>query len=72
MEAILANFLLQHKSLDAWWYIIKMKRSATPNKTIKSPKDKEDKPNGYFLSELLQISMKELWISSKRESISFK
>jgi hypothetical protein len=38
-----------------------MKRNATPNHTTKPPKDKEDKPNEYFLSEILQISMKELW-----------
>jgi hypothetical protein len=61
MEAILANFLRQHRSHDAWWYFIKMKQNATPNNTTKPPKDKEDKPNKYFLSELLQISMKELW-----------
>jgi hypothetical protein len=61
MEAILANFLRQHKSHDAWWYFIKMEQNATPNNTTEPPKDKEDKPNEYFLSELLQISMKELW-----------
>jgi hypothetical protein len=61
MEAILANFLRQHKSHGAWWYFIKTKRNATPNHTTKPPKDKEDKPNEYFLSELLQISRKELW-----------
>jgi hypothetical protein len=61
MEVILPNFLRQHKSHDAWWYFIKKKRNATPKDTIKPPKDKVDKPNKYFLSELLQISMEELW-----------
>ena len=61
MEATLANFLKQHKSHDAWWYFIKMEQNATSNNTTEPPKDKEDKPNEYFLSELLQISMKELW-----------
>jgi hypothetical protein len=50
MEAILANFLRQHKSHDALWYFIKMKQNATPNDTTKPPKYKEDKPNEYFLS----------------------
>ena len=57
MEAILANFLRQHKSHGAWWYVIKMK----PKDTMKPPTDKVDKPNEYFLSELLKISMEELW-----------
>jgi hypothetical protein len=57
MEVILANFLRQHKSHDAWRYFIKKKRNATPNDPIKPPKDKVDKPNEYFLSELLQISI---------------
>ena len=61
MEAILASFLWQHKSHDAWWYFIKMKPKATPNAKTKPPKVKEGKPNEYFLSELLQISMTELW-----------
>jgi hypothetical protein len=61
MEVILANFLRQHKSHDAWWYCIKKKRNATPKDTIKPPKDKVDKPNEYFLLELLQVSMEELW-----------
>jgi hypothetical protein len=38
-----------------------MEQNATSNNTTEPPKDKEDKPNEYFLSELLQISMKELW-----------
>ena len=38
-----------------------MKRNATPNNTMKPPKEKEDEPNKYFLSKLLQISMKKLW-----------
>jgi hypothetical protein len=39
---------------------------------VEPPKDKEDKPNKYFLSKLLQISMKKLWISLKREIMSLK
>ena len=62
MEAILETFLRQHKSHDAWWYFIKMKRNATLNAAMKPPKDRADKPNEYFLSKLLQISMKELWL----------
>jgi hypothetical protein len=50
MGAILANFLRQHKSQDAWWYFIKMKQNATPNDATKPLKYKEDKPNEYFLS----------------------
>jgi hypothetical protein len=50
MEAILANFLRQHKSHGAWWYFIKMKQNATPNDTTKPLKYKEDKPDEYFLS----------------------
>jgi hypothetical protein len=61
MEAILASFLWQHKSHDAWCYYIKMKPSATINDRNKPPKDKVDKLNEYFLSGLLQISMIELW-----------
>jgi hypothetical protein len=61
MEAILASFLWQHKSHDAWWYYIKMKPSATINDRNKSPKDKVDTLNEYYLSGLLQISMIELW-----------
>jgi hypothetical protein len=61
MEAILAAFLRQHKSHDAWWYFIKMKKNATPKNTTEPQKDKADKPNEYFLSELLQISMEQLW-----------
>jgi hypothetical protein len=53
MEVILANFLRQHKSHDAWRYFIKKKQNATPKDPIKPPKDKVDKPNEYFLSELL-------------------
>jgi hypothetical protein len=61
MEAILASFLRQHKSHDAWWHFIKMKPKASPNAKTKPSKDKVDKPKEYFLSELLQISMTELW-----------
>jgi hypothetical protein len=61
MEAILASFLRQHKSHDAWWYFIKMKPKASPNAKTKPPKDEVDKPKEYFLSELLQIRMRELW-----------
>jgi hypothetical protein len=57
MEVILANFLRLHKSHDAWRYFIKKKRNATPKDPIKPPEDKVDKPNKYFLSELLQISI---------------
>jgi hypothetical protein len=60
MEAILASFLRQHKSHDAWWYFIKMKPKARPNARTKPPKDKVDKRKEYFLPELLQISMTEL------------
>ncbi len=38
-----------------------MKPKASPNAKTKPPKDKVDKPKEYFLSELLQISMTELW-----------
>jgi hypothetical protein len=38
-----------------------MKQNGTPKNPMKPPKNKEDKPNKYFLSKLLQISMKELW-----------
>jgi hypothetical protein len=63
MEAILASFLRQHKSQDAWrYYFIKMKPKASPNAKTKPLKDKVDKPKEYFLSELLQISMTELWV----------
>jgi hypothetical protein len=61
MEAILASFLRQHKSHDAWWYFIKMKPKASPNARTKPRKDKVDKPKEYFLAKLLQISMTELW-----------
>jgi hypothetical protein len=45
MEAILASFLWQHKSHDAWSYYTKTKPSATINDINKSPKDKVDKLN---------------------------
>ena len=38
-----------------------MKPKASPNAKTKSPKGKVDEPKEYFLSELLQISMTELW-----------